>query len=141
MGGQDDKHAGLWNSSSNVIKAGMQDGLVALFDLAHRGEGDMLVLSPMSHFMATSISQRNETLDSIFEYGVMGSMSTIPANYMHSFIIFYSPRGINAGVQEWGRTMQRAFNRTNKHRLNDVAVNYVGYYTNNGGYYYYNTEK
>jgi hypothetical protein len=141
MGGQDDKHAGLWNSSSKVVRAGMQDGPVALFDLAHRGEGDMLVLSPMSHFMATSVSQRNETLDSIFEYGVMGSISTIPANYMHSFIVFYSPHGINAGVQEWGQIMQRVFNRTNQHRLNDVTVNYVGYYTNNGGYYYYNTEK
>jgi hypothetical protein len=141
MGGEGDKHAGLWNSSSKVVRAGMQDGIVALFDLAHRGEGDMLVLSPMSHFMATSISQRNETSDSIFEYGVMGSISNIPANYMHSFIVFYSPHGINTGVQEWGQTMQRAFNRTNQHRLNDVAVNYVGYYTNNGGYYYYNTEQ
>jgi hypothetical protein len=35
--------------------------------------------------------------------------------------------------------MQRAFNRTNEHRLNDLTINYLGYYTNNGGYYYYNT--
>ena len=139
MGGEDDKHAGLWNSSSKVVK-GMMDGLVALFDLTQQGEGDTLVLSPMSHFMATSISQRNEASDSVFEYGVMGSMSTIPANYMHSYIVFYSARGINSAVQEWGQTMQRAFNRSNQHRANDKTVNYVGYYTNNGGYYYYNTE-
>jgi hypothetical protein len=26
-------------------------------------------------------------------------------------------------------------------RLNDLTINYLGYYTDNGGYYYYNTEK
>jgi hypothetical protein len=36
--------------------------------------------------------------------------------------------------------MQRAFNRSNEHRLNDPAINYLGYFTNNGGYYYYNTQ-
>jgi hypothetical protein len=91
--------------------------------------------------MATSLYQRNKPLEPVLEYGVMGSMSTIPANYTHSFIVFYSPHGINEGIREWGETMQRAFNRTNEHRLNDVTVNYLGYYTNNGGYYYYNTEQ
>jgi hypothetical protein len=140
MGGSGDKHAGLWNASSRVIKIPRQDGPVTLFDLAHQGETDMLVLSPFSHFMATSLSQRNTGLDSVLEYGVLGSIATIPPNYMHSFIVFYSPNGINDGIQEWGQTMQRAFNRSNEHRLNDLAVNYLGYFTNNGGYYYYNTQ-
>jgi hypothetical protein len=141
MGGEDDKHAGLWNSSSRVIRSGMIGGPVVLFNLTQRGEGDMVILSPFSHFMATSLTQRNTTLDSVLEYGVMGSMSTIPANYMHSFIVFYSTHGINEGIREWGQMMQRAFNRTNEYRLNDLAVNYLSYYTNNGGYYYYNTEQ
>jgi hypothetical protein len=140
MGGEDDKHTGIWNSSSDVIRSGMQDGPVFLFNLTQGGEGDMLVLSPLSHFMATSLSQRNNSSDPVLEYGVMGSMATIPANYMHSFIVFYSSHGINQGIRDWGKTMQRAFNRTNVHRLNDLTVNYLGYYTNNGGYYYYNTE-
>jgi hypothetical protein len=140
MGGEDDKHAGTWDSSSRVIKSGINDSPVVLFDLTRRGEGDMLVLSPFSHFMATSFSERNRSFDTVLEYGVMGSMYTIPANYMHSMIVFYSPRGINQGMREWGQTMQRAFNRTSEHRLNDLTINYLGYYTNNGGYYYYNIE-
>jgi hypothetical protein len=91
--------------------------------------------------MATSLAQRNKSSEKILEYGVMGSMSNIPANYIQSFIVFYSPRGINDGIQEWGETMQRAFNRTKAHRLNDLTINYLGYYTDNGGYYYYNTEQ
>ena len=140
MGGDGEKHAGLWNSSSQVVRAALEGGPIVLFDLAHRGETDVVILSPLSHFMATSLYQRKTSSDSTLEYGVLGSISTIPANYMQSFMVFYSSHGINTGVQEWGKTMQQAFNRTNEHRLSDITVNYLGYYTNNGGYYYYNTE-
>ena len=115
------------------------DGPVILFNLTQQGYGDTIVFSPFSHFMATSLSQRHETSYTALEYGVTGSMSTIPANYMQSFILFYSPHGINKGVREWGQTMQRAFNRTNKHRLNDISLNYIGYYMDNGAYYFHNT--
>jgi hypothetical protein len=137
MTGDGEKHAGSWNSSSKIIKSGMQSGPVVLFNLTQVGEGDLLVLSPFSRFMATSLSQRSNVL----EYGVMGSMSYIPANYNQSLIVFYSPRGINNGIREWGQTMQHAFNRTNQNRLNDLTINYLGYYTDNGAYYYYNTEQ
>jgi hypothetical protein len=43
-------------------------------------------------------------------------------------------------MREWGQVMQRAFNRSNEHRLNDITINYLGYYTDNGAYYYYHTE-
>ncbi|CAF4451635.1 unnamed protein product, partial [Adineta steineri] len=79
--------------------------------------------------------------DNRLEYGVMGSILTIPANYNHSMIVFYSSEGINEGIRKWGKTMQKAFNRTNKNRLNDLTINYLGYYTDNGAYYYYNTEQ
>ena len=137
MSGDNHKHAGRWNSLSKVIRSGMRGGPVVLFNLTQRGEEDILVLSPFSKFMATSLSQRGNVL----EYGVMGSMLSIPANYSHSLILFYSSKGINGGIKEWGQTMQRAYNRTNQHRLNNLTINYLGYYTDNGAYYYYNTEK
>jgi hypothetical protein len=137
MVGDDHKHAGSWNSSSIVVQSGMQGGPIVLFNFTQRGEGDILVLSTFSQFMATSLSQTNNTL----EYGVVGSMLSIPANYNHSMIVSYSPRGINEGMREWGQTMQRAYNRTNEHRLNDLTINYLGYYTDGGAYYYYNTEQ
>jgi hypothetical protein len=130
------KHAGIWNSSSRVIHRGIESGPVVVFNVDQRGESDILVLSPFSRFMATSLSQTNNTL----EYGVMGSIISIPANYNHSMIIFYSSKGINEGVREWGQAMQRAYNRTNEHRPNDLSLNYPGYLTGNGAYYYYHTE-
>jgi hypothetical protein len=136
MAGNDDKHAGHWNSTSQVIKSGMQGGPVVLFNLTQIGEGDTLILSPFTHFMATSLTQRRDML----EYGVIGSMSFVPANYAHAMIVYYSPHGINKGIHEWGQTMQQAFNRTDSNRLHDVTVNYLGYYTDNGAFYYYNTD-
>ena len=136
MTGDGAKHAGAWNSSTRVVHSGMESGPIVLFNMDQKGDGDILVLSPFSRFMATSLSQSNGSL----EYGVMGSMVSITPNYNHSMIVYYSPNGINEGVLEWGQAMQKAHNRTNQHRLNDLSNNYLGYYTDNGAYYYYHTE-
>ncbi|UJR11990.1 hypothetical protein I4U23_016168 [Adineta vaga] len=115
---------------------GFEGGPIILFNQTQRGEGDMLVISLFSKFMATSLTQTNNTL----EYGVMSSMFSITPNYNHSLIVFYSSNGINEGMKLWGRTMQKAYNRTNQYRINDLTINKLGYYTDNGAYYYYNTE-
>ena len=137
MTGEGVMHAGPWNASSQIIRSPMESGPVVLFNFTQQGEEDILVLSPFSQFMATSLYQTHNFL----EYGIVGSMAYVPANYQHSLIVFYSSRGINEGVREWGETMQRAFNRTNRNRLNDLTINYLGYYTDAGSYYYYHTEE
>ncbi len=58
----------------------------------------------------------------------MGSILSITPKYNHSFIIFYSSKGINEGIKEWGETMQKAYNRTNQYRINDLTINNLGYY-------------
>ncbi|CAF3624881.1 unnamed protein product [Rotaria sp. Silwood1] len=136
MMGDMGKHAGTWDSSSKIIQSGIKAGPIVLFNLAKRAQGDVLILSPFSRFMATSLSQRANVL----EYDVMGSVSIVPANYNHSMIVFYSSHGVNEAMREWGQSMRRAFNRTMEHRLHDITVNYLGYYTDNSGYYYYHTE-
>lgn len=136
MMGYDNIHAGVWNSSGRVVDSGMEAGPVVIFNLTDQGQRDVLVLSPFSQFMATSISQR----DNILQYGVMGSMLTIPANYTHSMVIYYSTDGVNKAIRDWGSFMQLAYHRNNQHRLDDITINYLGYYTDGGAYYYYNTE-
>ena len=133
------RHAGLWNGTSNVIRTGFTGGPVVLFNLTQQGNGDTLFLSPFSRFMDTSLTQRNQTSCRALEYGVVGSMSTIPAAYEHSFIVFYSSQGINRAVRAWGEAMQRVYKRTNEHRVNDISLNYIGYYMDNGAYYFHNT--
>ena len=136
MTGDDDKHAGKWGSLNTVVKSGVESGPIVLFNSTQQGQGDILVISPFSQFMATSIAEK----DHVLEYGIMGSILSIPNDYNHSLIIFYSSNGINEGVREWGQVMQKAYNRTNEYRLNDLTINNLGYYTDNGAYYYYHTE-
>mgnify|MGYP001034620616 CR=1 FL=1 len=137
MTGDGGMHAGHWNSHSEVVRSSFEMGPLVLFNLTQRGEQDVLILSPFSQFMATSFYQTN----SFFEYGIMGSMSPVPSNYNQSMIVFYSSDGINEGIRQWGQAMQRAYNRTTEHRLNDMTINYLGYYTDAGGFYWYHTEE
>ncbi|CAF1203745.1 unnamed protein product [Rotaria sordida] len=136
MMGYDEMHAGIWKSSNTVIKSGMEAGPVVLFNLTQHGQNDVIILSPFAQFMATSLSQQ----DNILQYGVMGSIKTIPANYNHTMILFYSSNGINDALRQYGNIMQRAYNRDKQYRINDITINYLGYYTDGGAYYYYNTE-
>jgi hypothetical protein len=136
MTGFSSLHAGIWNSSSKVVTNSLEGGPVVLFDLNKKGQDDVVIISPFSHFMATSLNQQ----DNVLQYGVMGSAITIPANYDSSLVLFYSPNGINNGIHQWGQLMQQAYNRTDQYRQNDITVKYLGYYTDGGAYYYYNTE-
>ncbi|CAF4831166.1 unnamed protein product [Rotaria sp. Silwood1] len=118
------------------MHAGMEAGPVVLFNLTQHGQNDVIILSPFAQFMATSLSQQ----DNILQYGVMGSIKTIPANYNHTMILFYSSNGTNDALRQYGNIMQRVYNRDKQYRLNDITINYLGYCTDGGAYYYYNTE-
>jgi hypothetical protein len=136
MMGDLEKHAGIWDSTTRFIKSGMSGGPLILFNLTENGHEDSIIISPFSQFMSTSLTINKQTL----EYGYMGSIDSIPINSTNSLIIYYSSNGINELIQNWGITMQNVYLRTNKYRLNDLTINYLGYYTDNGAFYYYNTE-
>jgi hypothetical protein len=136
MVGELEKDASVWDSTIKFLKTGISGGPLVIFNLTDHGQRDTIILSPFSQFMSSSFNQHNN----ILEYGVMGSISPIPVNYSHSLIVFYGSTGVNEAMRHWGQVMQRAFNRTNEHRLNDLTINYLGYYTDNGAYYYYHTE-
>ncbi|CAF1132035.1 unnamed protein product, partial [Didymodactylos carnosus] len=135
MFGDTEKHAGKWDTTTAFIKDGISGGPLVIFDQ----QNHVLVLSSFSEFMSTSLSHRGMAGGSI-EFGVMGSIDPIPSNYTNSFIIYYGNNGINDAVHNWGLTLRKYYNKTDDDRLNDVTINYLGYYTDNGAYYYYHTE-
>ncbi|CAF5223035.1 unnamed protein product, partial [Rotaria magnacalcarata] len=132
MMGELEKHAGLWNNQSKFLKIGMSGDPLIIFDSTEYGQNDSIIISPLSEFMSTSLSVNKH----ILEYGFIGSIKSIPRNSTNSLIIYYSSDGINHLMEQWGSLMQKVFNRTNKYRLNDLTINYLGYYTDNGAYYY-----
>ncbi|CAF1041463.1 unnamed protein product [Rotaria sordida] len=97
----DSQYAGIWNSTSEIIGNSLEGGPVVLFDLNKKGQGNVVIISSFSQFMATSLNQQ----DNILQYGAMDSMITIPVNYSNSLILFYSSEGINKVIHDWGQTM------------------------------------
>ncbi|CAF1064276.1 unnamed protein product [Adineta steineri] len=136
MLGDLEKHAGIWDSKSHFEKSGMSGGPFIIFNSTQNGQGDAILISPFSQFMSSSLSINGN----ILEYGYMGSIKTIPKNSTNSLIIFYSSNGINQLIDEWGKLMRLVYNKTLKYRSDDLTINYLGYYTDNGAYYYYHTE-
>ncbi|CAG5115344.1 unnamed protein product, partial [Candidula unifasciata] len=116
------------------FRTGMQGGPVVIFD----NTSNAVVISPLSQFMAaSSYIQRGQQIG----WGIMGMVNDVPRGYSVDFIVYYSNQGINQAMQGWGDYLTRLYQKSTTPRDNDLTVQYLGYYTNNGAYYYYNTEQ
>ncbi|XP_055899049.1 uncharacterized protein LOC106054416 [Biomphalaria glabrata] len=125
---------GRWQSSASFA-TGKQGGPLVIFD----NSSNALVISPMSQFMAASnqLSLVRQELN----YGIMGLVDSVPANYSVDFIVYYSNRGINQAMASWGKFLLSLYQKNSFRRQFDTTLSYMGYWTDNGAYYYYNPEK
>ncbi|CAF1142826.1 unnamed protein product, partial [Brachionus calyciflorus] len=57
----------------------------------------------MSEFMATSLQHEKKT--GFLNYGIMSGVDQIPANFTADFVVFYSDKGINKAMEEWGQML------------------------------------
>ena len=115
-------------------------GPVILFDQPAPGASNTMVLGYFSNFLSGSCNQDNQT--GALDFGLMGSITNIPANYSSSMMLFYSPDGINAAVEGYGSSLLKFYGKPGRQweaASDDVSIQSLGYYTDNGAYYYYNT--
>ena len=95
-----------------------------------------VVLSAASNFMAASQTFDNGTL----AYGVMGAVTSIPANYSLETLLSVSEAGgVNRGMEEWGDVLLQKYAKQRYAYRRDLAMQKLGYSTDNGAYYYYLT--
>ncbi|XP_018013865.1 uncharacterized protein LOC108670886 [Hyalella azteca] len=102
-----------------------------------------LLVSPLEHPMGVSswLEVKNNT--AALHYGVQGRADSIPAGYRVSVIAVTGvketedPSFVHT-VMEWGRYVQQKFGIAN--RSDDFTTQYLGYWTDNGAYYYYNSD-
>ena len=106
-------------------------GPLILFDQ----EMNVLVFSPLDHFFISLI----EFKDGRIHYGIEGEVEKIPAGFTHRFLLVRG-RGLNATVAHWGKLINEDRGRTPPGRYADNGLSYLGYWTDNGAYYYYQTE-
>ncbi|MCZ7582904.1 MAG: hypothetical protein M5R36_05950 [Deltaproteobacteria bacterium] len=96
---------------------------------------DVIVFSPMNGFFASYIDYEPGRIQS----GVAGEVDKIPAGWEHRFVVVQG-HGIADTLEFWGKVLRGDRGKEKVDRYADVGASYLGYWTDNGAYYYYNTE-
>lgn len=96
------------------------------------------VLSSASNFFAHS--QMFDASHNTLSYGVMGSVTSVPAQYSLETIL-YLGSGVNQAMTDWGSVLLARYGKDRSFADRDLTLRYIGYSTDNGAYYYYLTEQ
>jgi hypothetical protein len=101
-----------------------------LFD----NDGTLAALSPASDFIVAQ--QHGDGVSSIAS-GLQPSVAAVPAGFTHKAVLTVG-QGIESTIYKWGHVLTAL---SGKHAPNDNAdlmLKYLGFWTDNGAYYYYN---
>ncbi len=95
------------------------------------------VLSPLDGFVNAAINQSD---NSRISCGIQGEIKEIPKNYSQKFLLTFN-RGINASLENLGALLLKYHGSKKKDTYYNIAASHLSYWTDNGAYYYYRTEK
>jgi len=105
-------------------------GPFLLFD----DQANAMILSPASDFMIARLDgDQHQGLSSGFNATLKG----VPAGYRHQTLLCVGD-GINNTWDAWGRGLTDLYGKTRPANDADTGLKYLGYWTDNGSYYYYN---
>lgn len=133
--GDDSKKFGLWNSNqTRNIVSGLDSGPLLLMN----DHNDAIAISHSSQFMVTSTKYNLDKMGKgTVSWGILGSIKEIPPNFSSSVILVYG-KGPGKAMKLWGDCLRKIYGKARRpapHFQND----YLGYWTDNGAYFYYNT--
>jgi hypothetical protein len=97
---------------------------------------DAVIISPLDNFLASM--QAPEAGE--WRCGFGGMIEKIPAGTTHKVLVVRG-HGINATMLKWGDLLRAWYQHERPDAYADVGLAYLGYWTDNGAYYYYKTEK
>ncbi|XP_070576651.1 uncharacterized protein [Ptychodera flava] len=126
-----DTKLGMFADGTTEINFGLYGGPLAIFDKTL----NTMVISPFAEFMVGSV----QLLDGVLNYGLIGSIDHIPASFRFRTAVYYG-KGINEAILGFGDALMTKYGKQKHLMKSDFTVNYLGYWTDNGAYYYYNTE-
>ncbi|CAD5111385.1 unnamed protein product [Dimorphilus gyrociliatus] len=135
--GDDGKKFGLWGTNDTKrIASGLDSGPLLLMNK----RGDTIVLSHSSQFMVTSASYNlNSNGQGTVSWGILGSIKDIPAHFSSSVIMVFAD-GPGKALRIWGDNLRGLYGKARKPGPS-FQNDYLGYWTDNGAYFYYNTLK
>jgi len=95
---------------------------------------DAMVISPASHFMVAAMSgDGQQTIAS----GLNDALRNLPAGFSQQTILVFN-KGINHAWDLWGKSLLALQNLKRPDSESDTVLKYLGYWTDNFAYYYYN---
>jgi hypothetical protein len=94
----------------------------------------VLMFSPLDNFMESMQAPVGKE----WWCGFGGTLDNIPAGTTHRILVV-NGTGINAVFEKWGEIIRKWHGREIPSSHADIGLSHLGYYTDNGGYYYYNT--
>lgn len=93
-----------------------------------------MIISPASHFMVASLSGDGRHL---IASGMNPHLTGLPAGFTQQTLIVFG-HGINQTWDAWGAAMTGWQGVKRPANDADIILKYLGYWTDNGAYYYYN---
>ncbi|XP_072031491.1 uncharacterized protein [Amphiura filiformis] len=124
---------GRWQKGAIGIQSGLWGGPLVLFDQLTQHS---MIMAPFREFMTGSIHYN--TWSNAVEWGVMGSVTSIPKDYNYETAIVFAP-GIKQAVISYGDILLKHYGKSRDAYNIDFTSNYLGYWTDNGAYYYKHT--
>ena len=95
------------------------------------------VLSAGSDFLVAEMHGDGKTL---LASGLNPALVGLPAGFTHTSWLAVGP-GIEATIHAWGNALTTLSGKTRPTDSADMLVKYLGYWTDNGAYYYYNYDQ
>ena len=132
------QHTGKLDSSIKEIYNNVDGGFpLAIFDSKME---NTLVISPQNTFMSGhQTTWKPEGYDvPVWGSGFLGKVESIPAGYSMETVMV-AGQNVSDTMNKWGMLLRERYGKTDDYRRNDFSINYLGYYTDNGGCYHYNT--
>jgi len=129
---------------TKTIRGGHFGGTLVLFNEA----GDeVIVISALNRFMVHNmIHEVNANPEDdpghagVLSFGLMGSVESLPAGGLELETVIVFGRDFDEAWTRWGEVLM-AYNKKTlwDNYEEDLATNYLSFWTNNGGFYYYHT--
>ncbi|XP_072031492.1 uncharacterized protein [Amphiura filiformis] len=127
-----DTRMGMWEKGTDDIQTGLYGGPLVLFDKMQRS----MVIGPFREFMAGSVNYNMQS--NAMEWGIMGSATSIPKDFVYETAVVFG-EGIKPAIMKYGENLLKHHGKTRAAAVSDFTSNYLGYWTDNGAYYYYET--
>lgn len=78
-------------------------------------------------------------MNDVFAAGLLGLVDPVPAGFIHQ-VLLVGGSGINNTMWQWGNILLSLSGKQRTGPDADIVISKLSYWTDNGGYYYYNTE-